>query len=92
MQPIDYDERMPTVTEQLRQALKACGRTMYEVEELTGVSRSVLSRFLSGDTSIGGDNLDKLATFLDLELRPIEKVSDSDSRRRDRTGARKAGA
>ena len=66
-----------TVSDTLRQALKDCGRSMYTVAQETGINASVLSRFVSGGAGLRSGNLDTLADFLDLELRPRIKAAKS---------------
>ena len=66
---VSYDLGMAAVMETLRTALEGCGRTRYEVSKHTGIPQSVLSRFVHGQPLRGG-NLDILADYLDLELRP----------------------
>lgn len=60
---------MATVSEQLRQALKQSGQTMYQVSKATGVNTSVLSRFVVGGAGLRSENLDTLAAHLGMELR-----------------------
>ncbi len=60
---------MATVSETLRRALEGCGQTRYAVAKATGISEAVLSRFVHGQP-LRGANLDKLADYLGLELRP----------------------
>jgi hypothetical protein len=64
-----YPSGMATVSESLRAALEACGRTRYSVSKATGIPQSVLSRFAHGQP-LRGDNLDKLADYLGLVLKP----------------------
>jgi len=52
----------------LRKALDRCGRTRYAVSKATGIPESVLSRFVYGQP-LRGNNLDKLADYLGLELK-----------------------
>jgi transcriptional regulator with XRE-family HTH domain len=56
-------------SEQLRRAIRECGRSRYALSCETGVDQSTLSRFMQG----GGLSLtvvDKLVEALDLEVRP----------------------
>lgn len=57
-----------TVTEQLRRAVVECGQTRYQISKATGVSASVLSRFVASGQGLRGENLDKLCTYLGLVL------------------------
>ncbi len=64
-----YTVRMATVSETLRAALEKCGESRYAVSKATGIAESVLSRFVHGQP-LRGANLDILADYLGLELRP----------------------
>ena len=59
---------MPTVTEQLREALEGCGETRHAVSQATGIPESVLSRFVVGGRGLRSENIDKLCAYLGLEL------------------------
>jgi hypothetical protein len=63
---------MPTVSEQLRKALKASGESMYAVSKATGINTSVLSRFVMNGAGLRSENLDILAAYLGLALRPVK--------------------
>jgi transcriptional regulator with XRE-family HTH domain len=56
------------VSRALREALRTADKSRYAISQETGISEAVLSRFLAGKTAIGGDNLDRLAEYLKLEL------------------------
>jgi transcriptional regulator with XRE-family HTH domain len=58
------------VTDRLRKALESCGQSRYAVSKGSGVSESVLSRFAAGETVLAGDNIDRLAAYLNLDLTP----------------------
>lgn len=64
---------MGTVSEDLRTALNNSGQTRYAVSMATGIPQSVLSRFVHGYT-LRGENTDKLAAHLGLELRPVRRT------------------
>lgn len=61
---------MSTVSETLREAIKTCEQTRYEISKATGVSNSVLSRFVASGEGLRSQNLDILAEHLDLVLVP----------------------
>jgi hypothetical protein len=64
-----YVVRMANVTSILRSALMDCGETRYAVSKATGIPESTLSRFAMGKP-LRGENIDKLSSYLGLELRP----------------------
>jgi plasmid maintenance system antidote protein VapI len=57
------------VSEQLRRALMNCGESRYQVSKMTGIQQSVLSRFVNGRHGLTLDTLDRLADYLELELK-----------------------
>ncbi|MCA9289392.1 MAG: helix-turn-helix transcriptional regulator [Phycisphaerales bacterium] len=59
---------MPTVTEQLRRAVETCGQSQYAISKETGVSTSVLSRFVASGHGLRSDNIDRLCAHLGLTL------------------------
>lgn len=58
-----------TLTDQLRRFLESSGESMYAIAEATGIDKSALSRFLSGERGVSAKALDKLGEHLGLELR-----------------------
>jgi transcriptional regulator with XRE-family HTH domain len=62
---------MPKLSQQLRSHLRECGMSPYAIAKSSGVSQSVLSRFLAGERSPTLDTADKLAQVLGLELRSV---------------------
>ena len=62
-----------TVTERLRAAILNGDQTRYEISKATGVSEAVLSRFVHGERSLNGPNIDRLCEYLGLELAPIKR-------------------
>lgn len=62
-----------SISEQLKQAINDCGQTVYVVARDSGVSHATIYRFLSGERSLSLDNADRLAEYLELELRPVKK-------------------
>lgn len=68
MHSVGYD-RGVSLSDQLRQAVKASGMLPSEVADGAGIARSVLVRFMAGETEMRTGNVDRLAAFLGLELR-----------------------
>ena len=60
---------MKTITETLRKAVEQCGESRYAISKATGIPASVLSRFVAGGHGLRSDNIDKLCTYLGLELK-----------------------
>jgi len=64
----------PSVSDQLREAVKASGISRYRLWKLTGIDQAVLCRFVAGKAGMALDNFDELCRVLGLELRPRPKV------------------
>jgi transcriptional regulator with XRE-family HTH domain len=58
------------LVDQIRQALTADGKSLTELEALTGVDRGSLSRFLRGKRDLSGSVLDRICRALRLRLTP----------------------
>jgi hypothetical protein len=59
-----------TITETIRQHLTATSETLYRVAKDTEIAWSTLKRFADGG-GLRSDQMDKLAEYFKLELRPI---------------------
>jgi len=55
-------------SDQIRQAVDDSGITRYRIWKDTGLSESMLSRFMSGDRGLSMTALDALAKYLDLHV------------------------
>ena len=53
---------------ELRKAVRASGRSRYAISRATGVSESVLSRFMAGKFNLSLANVERIAGFLGLRL------------------------
>lgn len=57
----------------LRQTIQAAMHkqcmTAYRLEQLTGINRSTIGRYLAGKTEIKSDNLQKILDVLNLEVK-----------------------
>jgi transcriptional regulator with XRE-family HTH domain len=52
----------------MRAAVAASGKSRYRIAQDTGIAESILSRLMSGETSLAADNAEKLADYLGLEI------------------------
>lgn len=66
--------RPTTVSDQLRQAIEAANVSRYQISKDVGISAPVLCRFVHSDCGLSLANIDKLCTYLGLELRPVRKT------------------
>lgn len=61
---------MTTIPQQIRREMDRQGITAYRLAKLTGITPTQLGQFLHGRLAIRLDNLEKIVTALNLELRP----------------------
>ncbi len=59
-----------SIVEQLRQAIANSGQTEYAIAKGSGVSQSVVNRFVNGERGISLETAAKLCSYLDLDLVP----------------------
>ena len=57
------------LSDQVRAAVEASGRSRYSICKDIGLAQSNLSRFMSGEQGLSMDALDRLGILLRLELR-----------------------
>ena len=57
------------ISEQIREALIGSGVSRYRIAKDLGVSQAQLSRFVNNKAQLSVDLLDRLADYLDLEVR-----------------------
>ena len=57
------------VSEALKQAIARSGLSYYEIAKQTGVQRSALTRFMSGERGLTLESTDAICLLLRLELR-----------------------
>jgi hypothetical protein len=57
------------LSNQVRAAVEASGRSRYSICKEIGLAQSNLSRFMSGEKGLSMDALDRLGILLGLELR-----------------------
>ena len=62
------ERRKKTVTETLRAAIHASRLSGHELADLSGVNRRMIDRFLSGQRTLRGPAIDRLAAALGLKL------------------------
>jgi hypothetical protein len=72
-----------TTSDQLKEAIRASGKTPNLIAKETGVAPMILSRFLSDDPNQHRDirlesTADKLCVYFGLELRPANKPKGKD--------------
>ncbi len=55
-------------SDQFREAVLNAGETRYSISKATGISESILSRFVHGKAGLSMDYMDRLAAHLGLKL------------------------
>ena len=67
---------MPSIQQQVIDAIEASGQTRYQIAKGSGVAQSQLSRLFSGESSMTTTNIERIAEYLGLEvvLRPKRKT------------------
>lgn len=63
-----------SISEALKQAITDCGESVYAVSKGSGVSHPIIYRFVNGERLPSLENVDRLAAYLGLELRPVVKA------------------
>jgi ribosome-binding protein aMBF1 (putative translation factor) len=62
-----------SLSNQLRQAIKGSGLTMYRIAKESGVPQTILSRFLTGEHNMHLETAEKLASYFGMSLTPPKK-------------------
>ena len=57
------------LSDQIRQAVDASGKSRYRIAKELGIAESTVSRFMSSKGGLSLDNLDALADLLDLDIK-----------------------
>jgi len=65
--------RRKSIVAELRKAIVESGYTQNQLSELSGVNRSQINRFVSGERTLTLESAEKIAKVLKLELRPKRK-------------------
>ena len=73
---------MATNLEQLAKAIEYSDVTRYRISKDTGINQSVLLRIVKGTGGCNLETLDKLCEYLGLELRPVNKKSRLERKRK----------
>ena len=69
--PAKINAESSPITADLLEAITTSKLSRYQIAKQSGISESVLSRFVSGQTSLSLENLDRIATVLGLRLKRI---------------------
>ena len=65
--------KMKKISDALRRAIKASGKSLSEIGRESGVHRAVLSRFVRGERTLTTPAVDKLASFFGMRLTKARK-------------------
>lgn len=61
-------QKKTSLSDQLRQLIETAEVSRYRISQQTGISQSLLSRFIHDTAGLSVDSLDKLAEALGLQL------------------------
>lgn len=59
---------MAQLTDAMRRAIEASGKTRYRIAKESGVSASQLSRLVNGERGLSVDTIERLANYLGLRI------------------------
>ena len=59
---------MAELLNMMRKAIEASEQSRYRMSQETGIAQSVLSRFMSGETALAVETVERLADYLGLEI------------------------
>jgi transcriptional regulator with XRE-family HTH domain len=72
----------PQFGDQLRAAVLNAGESRYRISKATGISESILSRFVRGEAGLSMEYANRLCEYLGLRLEKAEKAGPSKSKRK----------
>lgn len=61
------------ITEQVRRAILASGKTRYQIFKETGITQPILSRFIHGERGLSMESLDAIGQCLGLTVQTVRK-------------------
>ena len=67
-QVVRYTAGMAELLDAIRKAIESSEETRYRIAKDAGIAQSQLSRFMSGETGLSVESLEKLADCLGLEI------------------------
>lgn len=59
---------MAELLNMMREVIETSGQSRYRISKATGIAESVLSRFMSGETALAVETVERLADYLGLEI------------------------
>jgi DNA-binding phage protein len=63
------------LSDQLREAVRRCGKSRYRISQETGITQAQLSRFVNGHADLALATIDKLIECLGLKIKIDNKAS-----------------
>ena len=70
-------DNQPLFGDQLRAAVLNAGETRYRISKATGISESILSRFVRSDAGLSMEYVNRLCDYLGLRLVKADKAKPS---------------
>ena len=65
-------KKSKSLSDQIRAAIDASGKTRYRIWKETGISQATLSRFMSGERGLPMSVLDRLAKCIGIEISQVK--------------------
>jgi transcriptional regulator with XRE-family HTH domain len=62
-----------SLTEQVREAIRECGVSRYQIARETGLPEAALSRFMTGKKTITLETLERLHEFISVSAKPARR-------------------
>ncbi len=62
-----------TFPEQLRREINRSGMSLYAIAKATGIQKSQMSRFMSGERGLSIEGIEKVCTLIGLRLTKVSK-------------------
>lgn len=59
---------MATIGDQLRRAIERSGKSRYRISKETGITQSVLSRFMHGTAGLSVENIDRVCQCIGAKV------------------------
>jgi hypothetical protein len=61
-------KKRPLLVDELRQAVLNCGQSQYAICKATGIDKTALFRFMTGERGVSMDVMNKLGEYLGLRI------------------------
>jgi transcriptional regulator with XRE-family HTH domain len=80
------ERRRGKLSDQIRAAVDASGKSRYRIAKELGIAESTISRFMSGQGGLSMDNLDALVGLLGLDLAARRQATTKAKKSQEKNG------